>query len=127
MSQSETSVGPWPPVDPRPDRLERVADERAVQELLDVLDDGDCRAILAATSDDALSTSELSDACELPLSTTYRKVELLEDVGALAECTRLRPSGKHTSEYRRRLHSVFVSLDGNGSMELLVSMHDRHS
>ena len=124
MSQSETTAGLEPVVDSGVEQLQRVEDERAVQELLDVLDDGDCRAILAATTDDALSASELSDRCGLPLSTTYRKIELLDDVGALAERTRFRPSGKHTSEYRRLLNSVFVSLDGSGGTELLVSMRD---
>jgi len=124
MSQSETGAGLEPLFDTGPEQRQRVTDERAVQDLLAVLEDGDCRAILAATTDDALSASELSDRCGLPLSTTYRKIELLDDVGALAERTRFRPSGKHTSEYRRLLNSVVVSIGPSGGTELLVSMRD---
>lgn len=124
MSQSDASTGLGPVVDPGPEQLRRVTDQRAVQDLLDVLDDDDCRAILGATTDDALSASELADRCGLPLSTTYRKIELLDDVGALAERTRFRPSGKHTSEYRRVLDSVVVSVGRDGGTELLVSMQD---
>jgi len=124
MSQSDASTGLGPVVDPGPEQLRRVTDQGAVQDLLDVLDDGDCRAILGATTDDALSASELADRCGLPLSTTYRKIELLDDVGALAERTRFRPSGKHTSEYRRVLNSVVVSVGRDGGTELLVSLRD---
>lgn len=124
MSQSGTIGEAGFEVEPKLERLERVEDERVVQALLDVLEDEDCRAILAATTDDALSATELSDAVQLPLSTTYRKIELLDDVGALAERTRFRRSGKHTSEYRRVLDSVVVSLGRSGQTELLVSLRD---
>lgn len=124
MSRSETSTGVGFAAGSGPERLERIDDEGEVQAFLDVVDDADCRTVLEATSDEALSAGELSEACDLPLSTTYRKVELLDDVGALAERTRLRPSGKHTSEYRRALDSVVVSLDQNGDTELFVSMRD---
>lgn len=122
MSKSETRAEVGLAVDPVCERLERVEDERLVQELLDVLQDADCRAILAATSEEALSAKELSEVCRLPLSTTYRKVDLLADLGALAERTRLRASGKHTSEYERLIDSVVVSLDERDRTVLLVSM-----
>jgi hypothetical protein len=121
MSRSERTSEVGFTVDPEPEHFERIEDGQLVQELLEVLEDEDCRSILTATSEDALSAGELSDACQLPLSTTYRKLELLDDVDALAEHTRVRPSGKHTSEYRRLIDSVVVSLDRNGHTELQVS------
>lgn len=51
--------------------------EDAVQTVLDAFEDADCRAILDRTSDESLTASEVATACDLPLSTTYRKLELL--------------------------------------------------
>lgn len=102
-----------------------VEDADAVQEVLDALDDAGCRAILDATSDDALSATELSEACDLPLSTTYRKLDVLAGAGLLEERTRIRRSGKHLSEYARLVEEVVVSIDDGGEMELRISRCDR--
>ncbi len=104
------------PADAATDRVVVHADA-AVDDLLTALDDPDCRAILDATGDEALSARELSECCDLPLSTTYRKLDWLTDVGLLSERTRVRPSGRHASEYARRVASVQVSLD-TGRLEL---------
>ena len=88
--------------------------------LLEALSDRDSRSILRATGGDALSASEISDACDLPLSTTYRKVERLTDAGLLAEGLRLRRSGKHTSEYVRRVDGVSVAIGAEGGIELTL-------
>jgi DNA-binding transcriptional ArsR family regulator len=102
----------------------RIDAERSIEKLLNVLGDADCRAILDATSDGALSANEVSETCELPISTTYRKLDLLTDVGLLEERTRIRYSGKHISEYCRSVTDVVVSIDTNGNMELKVSHRD---
>ena len=91
--------------------------DAAVDDLLTALEDAGCRAILDATGDEPLCARELSERCDLPLSTTYRKLNRLTGVGLLAERTRLRPSGRHASEYTRRVASVRVSLD-TGRLEI---------
>lgn len=91
--------------------------DTAVDDLLTALDDPGCRAILGATGEEALSARELSERCDLPLSTTYRKLDRLTDLGLLSERTRVRPSGRHANEYARRVASVQVSLD-TGRLEL---------
>lgn len=98
-----------------------VVDETEIQTVLDALQDDDCRAVLDAAADEALSASELSTACDLPLSTTYRKLDVLTKAGLLAERTRLCPDGKHASEYRRAVDDVVVSTGTNGGFELTVS------
>lgn len=47
------------------------------QPLLDALEDERCLSILAAADEVATSASELSAACDLSASTTYRKVDRL--------------------------------------------------
>ena len=95
--------------------------ESAVQELLDALSDTDCRAILDATREEALTANEVSEAHDLPLSTTYRKLGLLTEAGLLEERTRIRQSGKHASEYTRSVDDVVISLGAQGETELRVS------
>jgi DNA-binding transcriptional ArsR family regulator len=97
-----------------------VSDAEDVQALLDALHDPDCRAVLDATGEESLSARELSEVCDLPLSTTYRKLDTLTAIGLLEERTRLCPDGKHASEYVRRVESVDIDVDEDG-FELTVS------
>jgi DNA-binding transcriptional ArsR family regulator len=81
------------------------------------LEDPDCRCLLAATADEALTAQELTNHCDIPRSTTYRKVELLNEAGLLEERVRLRADGKHTSEYQRAFDGLVVSMDA-GELEV---------
>jgi len=95
------------------------ADDASV--LLAALEDEDCRAILEETDTEALSASELSDACDLPLSTTYRKIDKLTDAGLLEEQIRISTGGKHTSEYTLRIENIHLSLGTDNGVELEVT------
>ncbi|WP_435129975.1 helix-turn-helix domain-containing protein [Halobaculum sp. D14] len=120
MSQVPTSAPRQHSTEQQPRELV-LTDDEEVQEVLDVLDDDACRDILDATDDEPLSANEVSDACDLPLSTTYRKLERLTDAGLLDERVRIRRSGRHLSEYVRLLEDVVISLDADGAVELQVS------
>lgn len=98
--------------------------EHDVQAVLDAVDDADCRAILSETREEPLSASELSDRCDLPLSTTYRKVDKLTEAGLLADRTRIRDSGKHTSEFRPRIGDLTVSLGPEGEFSVRIARTD---
>ena len=111
-----------------PPRVERspeettVADADEVQAILYALQDDGCRAVLDATGETSMSASELADACDLPLSTTYRKLDTLTETGLLAERTRLCPDGKHTSEYVRTVEEILV--DADAGFELTVTRRE---
>lgn len=98
--------------------------EETITALLGSLDDTDCREILDATSE-ALSANEIAEVCNLPLSTTYRKLDLLTDAGLLEERTRVRQSGHHASEYSRIIEDITISLGACGELELEVSHCER--
>jgi len=95
-----------------------------VEPLLEALQDGDCRAILQATSGKSLSANELSETCDLPLSTTYRKVDILTEAGLLEEEIRLSTSGKHTSEYRLCVEDIHLTLGAENGVELELSRRE---
>lgn len=91
--------------------------------LLGALEDDDCRAILQATSEQALSTSEICDHCDISTSSAYRKVDMLTEAGLLEESVRVRPSQSHTSEYRLAVDRLEITLGSDG-LELAVSERD---
>ncbi|RXK46616.1 winged helix-turn-helix domain-containing protein [Halorientalis pallida] len=125
MSQSPSAVSSVKFAENASSDVTTVEGAEEIQHVLDALDDADCREILEATSEDARSANEVSDACDLPLSTTYRKLELLTDAGLLEERTRLSTTGKHSSEYVRTVEDVVVSLGTGGEMGLEVTQRAR--
>jgi DNA-binding transcriptional ArsR family regulator len=121
MSQSSTSTPAGLDSHLSSKDLWTVVGDDAVGGLLTALTDAYCRRILDATSERALSAKEVSEACEIPLSTTYRKLDQLTDAGLLDERTRIRRTGKHTSEYCRVVEDVVISLAPRGAVELRVA------
>lgn len=99
----------------------KLTEEADIESILGTLEDPDCRAIIEATTSDALSASELSDRCDLPLSTTYRKLDQLTEVGILDERVRLSLSGQHTSEYTLQIDSIQLSVDPEAGIVLQIS------
>ncbi|WP_293028895.1 helix-turn-helix domain-containing protein [Natronococcus sp.] len=93
-----------------------VSDEDDIKTILTALNDADCRTILEELGDSEpyLSAAELSERCDVPLSTTYRKLELLEEADLLEEKLRIRQSGRHASEYDQRVDDVTISVDDGG-------------
>ncbi|WP_408959399.1 helix-turn-helix domain-containing protein [Natrinema sp. 74] len=86
-------------------------DPRAV---LAALDDDACRCILEATNEESLTATELSERCGIPMSTAYRKVELLTEADLVEERVRINTSGKHATEYRKHFDDILVSVAGGG-------------
>ncbi|ELY32254.1 transcriptional regulator [Natrialba magadii ATCC 43099] len=101
---------------------DKLAADGDADKLLSILTDTDCRAILETITDtdDYLSASEVSDSCDVPLSTTYRKLDLLTDAAVLEERLRIRRSGQHVSEYTQKLDeiSIAIEMDGGVAVEL---------
>ncbi|OAQ52668.1 hypothetical protein HTG_10100 [Natrinema mahii] len=84
------------------------------QAVLAALDDDACRAILEATTEEALTATELSDRCDIPMSTAYRKVELLTDADLVEEQVRINTTGKHATEYATNFADVRVAVGDDG-------------
>lgn len=95
-------------------------DQSRIQAVLDLLDDPECRDILDATGDAALSAAELAETCDAALSTTYRKLDRLTDTGLVEERIRVSRSGRHTKEYARLLEDVTLTVSDDGTIELDV-------
>ncbi|MFP4632397.1 MAG: winged helix-turn-helix domain-containing protein [Halobacteriales archaeon] len=89
--------------------------------VLDALADSDCRSVLGALRGRSMSANEVSDECDMPLSTTYRKIEVLSDAGLIEERVRISTSGNHASEYVASVRDVRVEVGESGRLEVEVS------
>lgn len=89
------------------------------QALFDALADPDCRQI-ALSLDTPSSAKEIAAQCDLPQTSTYRKLELLSEADLVEERTRIRSDGHHATCYVRDFDGVFVAVDGDQSFDVDV-------
>ena len=88
--------------------------------VLDALDDEDCRKIVSELSE-PMTASEISEESGVPLSTTYRKLELLTDSSLLYEGVEVRADGQHASRYAVDFEEVVIGLDEGREFEVDVA------
>jgi DNA-binding transcriptional ArsR family regulator len=102
--------------------LERalVTDDQDSDDILSLLDDGYAQEILRRTRNTPMSAKELSEACDISISTVYRRVERLVDCELLAERRIPQSDGNHYSIYEARLDELTVTLTDDG-FEVTVS------
>lgn len=95
--------------------------------VLVTLDDPACRTLLDAMAEEAMTASELIATCDVPRSTTYRKLGQLTEAGLVEEHIRIDPNGKHASEYRRTFENLTISVDDSNEMNIGLSPIDGSS
>ncbi|MFB6073967.1 MAG: helix-turn-helix domain-containing protein [Haloarculaceae archaeon] len=96
----------------------------SLQSVLDALDDEDCRKIVSAL-EEPMTASEISERCDVPLSTTYRKLELLTEASLLYEGIEVRPDGQHASKYTIGFEEVVIGLDETREFEVDIAHRAR--
>ncbi|RKD94041.1 winged helix-turn-helix domain-containing protein [Halopiger aswanensis] len=82
----------------------------SAEEICAALDDPDCREIIR-NLEEPMTASELTNRCEIPQSTLYRKLELLTESTLLEESTEIRRDGHHASKYSIAFEEITLSLD----------------
>ncbi|AZH26098.1 winged helix-turn-helix domain-containing protein [Haloplanus aerogenes] len=90
-----------------------------LQSVLDALDDPDCRTIIQHL-DEPMTATEVSEECDIPMSTTYRKLDLLTEASLLAEGTEIRPDGHHATRYELDFDRVEIGLTEEQKLEVSV-------
>lgn len=90
--------------------IERQDEKRIV---LDALNDPTCRSVLRSTLNQPKTASELAKTCDSPLSTIYRKINLLIEASLVESTYRVSSHGKHPRQYRCTVHQIPIEfLDG---------------
>jgi DNA-binding IclR family transcriptional regulator len=94
-------------------------DQPDLQSVLDALDDADCRTIIRHL-DEPMTATEVSEECDIPMSTTYRKLDLLTDASLLVEGTEIRPDGHHATRYELDFETVSIGLTEAHDLEVSI-------
>lgn len=89
-------------------------------DIFDALADDACRKIVEAL-DSPMTANEISEACDIPLSTTYRKVNVLEEATLVDEEVEFDSEGRHTSRYAVNFEDVTTYLNDYHSLDVRVS------
>lgn len=102
------------------------SDENAppLQAVLDALDDSDCQRILTETAA-PMTAKELTETCDIPLSTVYRKLELLSAASLVRERIKIHPGGGRSTRYQRDFNDVTISIDDDGQLDVAISRPKR--
>lgn len=93
-------------------------------EICAALDDPDCREIIR-TLEEPLTAAELTDRCDIPQSTLYRKLELLTDATLLKESTEIRRDGHHANKYSIAFDEITLVLDNEQSLAVQIERPSR--
>ncbi|MGZ0747609.1 MULTISPECIES: helix-turn-helix domain-containing protein [unclassified Haloparvum] len=93
-------------------------------EVLDALSDDAATSIIAAL-DEPKTASQVSEECDIPLSTTYRKLDTLAEVDLLEESTEIRRDGQHTTRYTVAFDEITVSVTDDNELVVEMSRPER--
>lgn len=88
-------------------------------QVLEALDDDRCREILSVLSR-PMAANELCEACDIPRSTVYRKIDLLSEAGLLREYTAIRDDGPDATLYERNFTDITVSVTADGEFGVTI-------
>lgn len=100
------------------------ADSPDLQAVLDALDDPECRSIVSIL-DEPMTASQISEESDVPLSTTYRKLELLTEASLLDEGVDIRPDGQHASTYQIDFEEVVIALAEGREFDVAITRQPR--
>ncbi len=95
-----------------------------VQAVLKALQDPDCQEIIRVLSE-PMTAEEISNAAEIPMSTTYRKLEWLTEAALLEEGLEIRTTGQHAKRYVAAFDEVSIQLDADRELIAEVSHEPR--
>ena len=95
-----------------------------LQSVLDALDDPACRAIVSVLTE-PMTAEEISEAADIPLSTTYRKLDLLTEASLLEEGVELRSDGQHASRYMVTFEEVIIEVSEDRDFTVDISRTPR--
>lgn len=99
-------------------RVHRLEDDSVSPEvILENLADEDARALIRSM-DRPRNAGELAERSDVPVSTTYRKLERLESATLIDERIDIRDDGRHTSQYRPYFEQVVITLTEDRELDI---------
>ena len=90
--------------------------------LLSVMADKYCRAIIDATKDKPKSAIELNNETEIPISTIYRRLQILHDNKLVHTSGMISGEGKKLFLYKSKMQGI-VSTFENGQIDMKLILN----
>ncbi len=91
--------------------------------MLETLGDEGARTIVKTLSE-PLTATELSERCDIPLSTMYRKLDTLVDASLLSEQTQIKRNGQHTTRYVRNFERLTIEVTESNRFNASIDRPD---
>ena len=99
-------------------------DDPELSSVLAALHDEDCRKIVNVLSE-PMTADEIAKATDIPLSTTYRKLDRLTEASLLDEGVEIRSDGQHASRYVVAFEEVVIGLSEDHEFGVDISRRPR--
>jgi len=96
------------------------------EDVLSSLGDEPTRRIIETLSE-PMTANELSEACDIPLSTMYRKLDALTEASLITEITQIRSGGQHTTRYELDFTEIAVLFSDDHTLQAQVNRPSRES
>lgn len=101
----------------------KIEETEKQDDLLEILSDKYCRAIIESIMDKPKSVIEITDETKIPMSTVYRRVQTLHDSKLLATSGTITEDGKRLFLYKSKVKGIqSVFNDGKVEVELILNV-----
>ncbi|MXV60881.1 helix-turn-helix domain-containing protein [Natronorubrum sp. JWXQ-INN-674] len=94
-------------------------DSPGLERVIGALDDADCREIVSLL-EAPKTVPEIAEEAELPLSTTYRKLDLLTEADLVNETVGVRQGRHHKSRYVADFDCIGITLDDDREFQVAI-------
>jgi len=101
-------------------------DEFLSEDVLSTLGDEPTRTIIETLSE-PMTANELSEACDIPQSTMYRKLDHLTEASLVTESTKIRQNGQHTTRYELDFTEIEILLSDEHTLTADIDRPTRES
>jgi predicted transcriptional regulator len=99
-------------------------DDPSLPAVLAVLDDADCRTILRTVTQ-PMTAKEITETCDIPQSTVYRKVDHLSTATLVRELHSVHPEQGRITRYQRDFDELNVSITDDERFDVAISRPKR--
>ena len=95
----------------------KVEEETKKDNFLEVVSDKYCRSILNAIMDKPKSTMRLAMECHIPISTVYRRIQMMHDAKMLYTTGQISDDGKKFFLYKSKIKEIQTHFN-NGEVQV---------
>lgn len=100
----------------------KILESEKKKNMLDIVSDKYCRAIIEATKFKPKSAIEITAETKIPISTVYRRIQTLHDNKLLATSGEINDDGKKFFLYKSKIKGMRCNLnDGEIEVELILN------